>query len=54
MSSLLTLKRSDSISCYADLPEHTINGGTVPPNILPTVERPDLVIVNSANKSVMH
>ena len=53
MSSLLTLKPSDSISCYADLRDHMINGGTVPPDILPTVQRPDLVIVNSANKSVM-
>ena len=52
VSSLQEVKPAN-ISCYADLPEHTVNGGTVPPDILPTAERPDLVIVDDDHKSVL-
>jgi hypothetical protein len=42
----------NNCAIYADIPGHTITGGTVPPNILPTSQRPDLVLVNKDNKSV--
>ena len=32
------------VALYADLPGMGINGGTVPANILPTSERPDIVM----------
>ena len=37
---------------YADILGWSINGGTIPPNILPTSQRPDLVIVNNAKKLI--
>ncbi|XP_072047239.1 uncharacterized protein [Amphiura filiformis] len=42
----------DSIDIYADLPGCTITGGTLPPNILPTAQRPDIIIINNTKKSV--
>ena len=32
------------VSVYADLPGFRINGGTVPPNVMPTTEKPDIVM----------
>ena len=40
------------IKVYADLPGHSINGGTLPPHIAITSSRPDLVIIDSADKTV--
>ena len=31
---------------FADLPNLTMNGGTVPPDILVTSKRPDMVLIN--------
>ena len=31
---------------YADIEGHTIGGGTIPPDILVTSEKPDIVIIN--------
>jgi hypothetical protein len=41
-----------AIKIYADIPGWLINGSTVPPNILPTSQRPDLVIVDSGRKRI--
>ena len=48
---LVKLNRNNC-AIYADIPGHTITGGTVPPNILPTSQRPDLVLINNDTKSV--
>ena len=40
------------IVIYADLPGQNFNGGTVPPNILQTTERPDVVFVNYNLKEI--
>ena len=32
------------LSVYCDLEGHTIAGGTIPPNVLPTAQKPDLVL----------
>ena len=37
---------------YADLPGHTVTGGTLPPNIVPTAQRPDIIIINNTKKAV--
>ena len=49
-----TLKESlpDNISLYADLEGHSINGGTLPPHIAITGSRPDLVLINTTEKTV--
>ena len=39
--------------CYADLDGHkTSAGGTIPPNLMVTTERPDIVIVDDKNKTM--
>ena len=45
-------KQPDTLQIYADLQGHNFNGGTVPPNILPTAEKPDVVIVNQSLKEI--
>lgn len=42
----------ESEQIFADLPGHQINGGTVPANVLVTVERPDIVIIETVTKKV--
>ena len=41
-----------SITVYADLPQFSLNGGTIPPHILVTNSRPDLVIIDETNKHI--
>ena len=36
----------DLVEVYADIEGHTIGGGTIPPDILVTSEKPDIVIIN--------
>ena len=42
----------EKFTMYADIPGYKTNGGTIPPNILPTSLKPDIVIVNNTEKSV--
>ena len=49
----LCTKYELDISIYADLTGYRINGGTVPPNIVPTPEKPDLVIHDKRNNSII-
>ena len=37
---------SKDLVIFADLPNLTMNGGTVPPDILVTSKRPDMVLIN--------
>ena len=48
----LTLKecKPDHIQVYADLDGHKVNGSTIPPNIMVTSSRPDLVVVDSSTQ----
>ena len=45
--------RPDDIIIYIDIPGHKINGGTIPADILPTLERPDIVIINRSEKKIV-
>ena len=49
-----TLKESlpDNIHLYADLEDHKVCGGTLPPNIVQTGSRPDLVLVDIGQRTV--
>ena len=44
--------KPDNIVVYADLTDLDLNGNTIPPDILVTLSRPDLVIINRSIKSV--
>ena len=42
----------ENLEILADLPGLWLNGGTVPPDILVTNFRPDLVIINRKDKKI--
>ena len=48
----LTLKQNlpDHVQVYADLEGHKVNGSTIPPNIMITSSRPDLVVIDSSTQ----
>ena len=50
----LLKSKCDNCAIYADFPGHTITGGTIPSNILPTSQHPDLVLNNNDDKSVIY
>ena len=52
MAKLIKAGKSESLEMYADLPDLWLNGGTVPPDILVTSLRPDLVIINREEKKI--
>ena len=51
---LLEMKKASTqdLTFYADLTDHTFNGGTIPPDIITTKTRPDLVIINRKEKII--
>ena len=51
---LLKMKKSsgDDITIYADIIDHKFNGSTIPPGIISTKFRPDLVIINRKAKTI--
>ena len=48
LAKLLRENKKDHISFYVDIPKYNINGGTVPPNIVTTSERPDIVVIDNS------
>ena len=44
-------QKSD-ITMYADIPGHKFNNGTIPPDVILTSDRPDLVIIDRKKKSI--
>ena len=45
--------KEDETTVYTDIPGHSINGGTLPPDILVTGQRPDIVILNRTEKKIV-
>ena len=52
LTSVIIANKPENIEVYADVPGFDLNGCTIPPDILVTLSRPDLVIINRSNKSV--
>ena len=49
---VLQENKPEDMNIYADIDGAKVNGGTLPPNIVTTIQRPDLVLVdNSTNPS---
>ena len=44
--------KPDGLEIYADIPGLDLNGSTIPPDIVVTLSRPDLVLINRIEKSV--
>ena len=42
----------EGLEVYADLPNFWLNGGTIPPDVLPTGQRPDLVIIDRKERKI--
>ena len=51
---MLELKKAKptNITIYCDTPGHSLNGGTIPPDIIVTQQRPDVTIVNRSSKTI--
>ena len=45
--------KPEEITVYTDIPGQSINGGTIPADILTTSERPDIVIIDRAEKKIL-
>ena len=45
--------KPDNILIYSDLPGHSFNGGTIPGDILTTLQIPDIVIINRLDKKIV-
>ena len=45
--------KPNDIIIYIDIPGHKINGGTLPPDIITTDQRPDIVIINRQEKKIV-
>ena len=43
----------EEISIFTDIPGQSINGGTLPPDIVVTGQRPDIVIINRTEKKIV-
>ena len=43
---------TDKFKVYADLPGHTINGGTIPADLCITAEKPDIVIMDQKTNTL--
>ena len=44
---------NNTIKVYADIEGESINGGTIPPNIIPTQHKPDICYIDSKNKNII-
>jgi hypothetical protein len=52
MKSEMDKGKPDNITIYTDIPGHSINGGTIPADILTTLQRPDIVIIDRFQKQI--
>ena len=43
----------DAAIVYSDIPGHSTAGGTIPPDILVTRLKPDMVVLQDINKSIV-
>jgi hypothetical protein len=52
MKKMMDKGKPDTLTIYTDIPGHSINGGTIPADILTTLQRPDIVIINRSEKKI--
>ena len=50
MAAHISKNKPVDVTVYTDLPELSINGGTIPADIVATGQRPDIVLINQAEK----
>ena len=47
IAKVITNNLKDGITIFVDIPEYNINGGTIPPSVVVTSQKPDIVIIDS-------
>ena len=52
MAAHISKNKPVDVTVYTDLPELSINGGTIPADIVATGQRPDIVLINRAEKKI--
>ena len=52
IASVIIASKPDNLEVYADIPGLDINGSTIPPDVLVTLSRPDLVLLNRNEKLI--
>ena len=52
MTSEINKVKPEEVTIYTDIPGLTINGGTIPADIITTGQRPDIVIINRKKKKI--
>ena len=45
-------KLPENLQMYSDLDQYSLNGGTIPPDILCTLQRPDLTLIDRSKKKI--
>ena len=45
--------KSDEVTIFTDIPGKSINGGTIPADIITTAQRPDIVLINRKEKKIV-
>ena len=45
--------KPSEVNIYIYIPEHSSNGGTIPADIIQTLQRPDIVLLNRKEKSII-
>ncbi len=53
LAATLKQHKPENTEILADLPDHSVNGSTVPPDILCTSQRPDLVLLDRQTKKIV-
>jgi hypothetical protein len=44
--------KEDEVTIHTDIPGYSINGGTLPADIITTSQRPDIVLINRKDKRI--
>ena len=52
MTNHISKIKPDEVTVYTDLPELSINGGTIPADIVVTGQRPAIVMINRPTKKI--
>ena len=52
MHSEIIKVKSDETTIFTDIPGKSINGGSIPANIVTTAQQPDIVLINRKEKKI--
>ena len=52
MHNEITKVKPDDLTIFTDIPGKDFNGGTIPADIIPTGQRPDIVLINRKEKKI--